>query len=290
MVNPQSFCIFCDNSDLSKEHIMPQWLQAIAGASSDETNYVTRQYIEGFHGLPPRRAQYQKTRSGDFLTRKARVVCRQCNNGWMGRLEEKVKPVVSALVLGEHRVLCVEDQADLAAWICLKTIVMEFFQVKHSDRPLQIAIHEEDRKYLRIHRRPPDNWRIVLAHNRGVKWNSHYGHFRIPLVFGNVVLASGEVMHVPMAAAGRPNTQSTTFGLGSMVFYNISTSLKWLKTYSKGDEKAHGLFTIWPSNMELLVWPTSPALTDKAIDELAVSIEHKLRGIGALVPRSGFGT
>lgn len=44
-------------------------------------------------------------------------VCQECNNGWMGRLEESTKRVLAGLVEGRSKKLAPSDQVVLATWL-----------------------------------------------------------------------------------------------------------------------------------------------------------------------------
>jgi hypothetical protein len=55
----------------------------------------------------------------------SRAFCRDCNGGWMSRLEERVQPVLEPLALGKPVILSLEDQEVLSFW-ATKTGLVEF--------------------------------------------------------------------------------------------------------------------------------------------------------------------
>ena len=74
----QRKCIFCGNTDLSKEHIFAQWLLKELGIM-DNTVKMTH---AGFVGeISNRQHPFSKLVNG--------LVCKRCNNGWMSDLEGK---------------------------------------------------------------------------------------------------------------------------------------------------------------------------------------------------------
>jgi hypothetical protein len=84
----------------------------------------------------------------------------------MRYMEEAAKPVASALILGNHRVLSPLDQFQLAALFCLINCRVEF-----TDRTL-MAIPASDRDWLRTNFAPSPNWHIYGALLRSISWNS----------------------------------------------------------------------------------------------------------------------
>jgi len=70
-------CVFCENTDLSKEHIFAQWLLKELGIFD---NNVTMTHAT-FVGMPvsDRKHPFSKLVNG--------LVCKKCNNGWMSQLE-----------------------------------------------------------------------------------------------------------------------------------------------------------------------------------------------------------
>ncbi len=105
---------------------------------------------------------------------KPRVVCRDCNTGWMSLLDGATKPILRPLILGEKRHLTSEDQKILATWVCLKNMVAEFSDsktiatsaVEAPDRHLSGRLANEEWFYLKTDR--PSNWlKVVVAYVEG---------------------------------------------------------------------------------------------------------------------------
>ena len=57
----------------------------------------------------------------------ANMVCQECNNTWMSRLENRrVKPFLAPMLTNEHAVTLDETrQRDLARWAVIKVLLME---------------------------------------------------------------------------------------------------------------------------------------------------------------------
>jgi hypothetical protein len=64
-------------------------------------------------------------RVGSFAALKVPRVCAQCNNGWMARMEDRIRPVVSPLVRGESCSLDLSALRQIAAWTELKSLTLD---------------------------------------------------------------------------------------------------------------------------------------------------------------------
>ena len=132
MANP---CVFCgdDSARLTDEHVFADW--------------ITDFYAERVGKLPYGTVE-MGTSSGELrqfrtvpFQQVVKIVCAKCNNGWMGSLENRVKPYLSKMLVGQNSRLRANAQRDLARW-CVKTVmVMEHFNPKD---PLIPKAHYRD--------------------------------------------------------------------------------------------------------------------------------------------------
>ena len=77
-------CIFCQRSGhakITKEHVWPQWVAALMPAEKEVPNRFRSSELEDI-----------KTWTGGYGL-QVNDVCRNCNNGWMSRLEQEVQPL-----------------------------------------------------------------------------------------------------------------------------------------------------------------------------------------------------
>jgi hypothetical protein len=104
-------CLFCEGTPVSLEHVWPEWTAAVW---VDAPSY-THDY-----------------KSGDELIRSwpalgpdvtAKVVDKNCNDGWMSTLETRAKPLLVPMARGESVRLDEAEQKILALW-ALKTVLM----------------------------------------------------------------------------------------------------------------------------------------------------------------------
>lgn len=114
-------CIFCGTPDLTEEHIFPRWLAGILTpdvVGSDITSERTRHSTDGIETM--------RWPAADVASYAIRVVCAECNNGWMSDIEARAKAVLRPMVAGEQTILSPVAQLDLAAWTALKGYIVEY--------------------------------------------------------------------------------------------------------------------------------------------------------------------
>ena len=108
-------CLFCSSTQMSREHLWPAWL---ASLFPEERR---RHLISAGVGLDAT----DKTWIAKPFTSEAKVVCRTCNSGWMSKLEEDTKPILSPFIpdaAGSRR-LTRYDQLVIANWTMLRLMV-----------------------------------------------------------------------------------------------------------------------------------------------------------------------
>ena len=101
-------CIFCGSDrERAKEHIWPRWLQKKIGGS-------TKGQFKGIHlrmGVPisERRSSGEKLVLGN--------VCKECNNGWMERLESDFQPILDTILSKPKRlILKGKELSNISKW------------------------------------------------------------------------------------------------------------------------------------------------------------------------------
>jgi hypothetical protein len=101
-------CIFCGGGPVSQEHVWSQWLLDLVPAGNLLAN-------RGDRAWPAKTIE---------LTVGA--VCQdRCNGGWMSRLENACKDIITPMVNGEAVTLDREQRARLSAWAVKTAMVAE---------------------------------------------------------------------------------------------------------------------------------------------------------------------
>jgi len=106
-------CMFCKSQALTNEDAWPVWLTKAIPGVGPGTNYATR----GDDDLKPWKSQKPQ--------QKVKYVCGECNNGWMSRLENQVKPIVTDIFNLLYIQLDSTSQMTLAAWSVKTAMVLE---------------------------------------------------------------------------------------------------------------------------------------------------------------------
>jgi hypothetical protein len=146
----------------------------------------------------------------------------------MGKLQERAKPILTPLLLGEQPTLAASDQRLIAAWITMVTMVYEF-----SD-PATVAISQAERTTFMNTGEPPANWWIAIGNLK----NTHR-----QIAHTGAVMFSGKR---PNPLSEKLNTQVTTGAIGRLIFQAFSsgfTTIDLTGTTTFG----LGLTRIWPT-------------------------------------------
>jgi hypothetical protein len=146
-------CLFCSGAANSVEDAWPLW--------------ITNQ----FRGKRP--SAVQAERGGVTLPSwntyqpemKIRCVCRQCNNGWMSVLEERVQPFLQPLLIGQPRVLDADAQTAIATWAVKTAMVLEGM-----DAPPKKGYSQLQRERLRLRAALPWRTSVWLAASADHGW------------------------------------------------------------------------------------------------------------------------
>lgn len=102
-------CLFCPNPVDSAEHIWSDWI------------------LNDLKQAPSIRVAIGKKEPVWLADPNVTIecVCRNCNNGWMSRLEEANKLAIRAMINNESCGLTKSDQERLSRWAVLKAMVLE---------------------------------------------------------------------------------------------------------------------------------------------------------------------
>jgi hypothetical protein len=107
-------CMFCQEQVSSREDIWPQWLTKRFPLSDASRMEAER----GGHKLGT-----WQTKTPQLLP--AKCVCGNCNNGWMSKLENEMKPIVDSILDEQFRALDVSSQAVIAVWAIKTAMALE---------------------------------------------------------------------------------------------------------------------------------------------------------------------
>ena len=133
-------CIFCGaNGKMSREHVFPSWLEELFPDLS-EVDYLRR--------LVTFSTDEHHQRPGPAFDVVVRDVCRDCNHGWMERLEAAARPILTPMLLDEPRVMTAVEQHIVGTWATKTMLTMQGANIGGervvSPGPVPMVLREAD--------------------------------------------------------------------------------------------------------------------------------------------------
>jgi hypothetical protein len=131
-------CLFCTNpiTERAREHVIPHWLIDYLGVSDEDLVQAIAQNKDGT--LPKQRTHMAQ----GFVESR---VCKECNNGWLGSLENQVRPFLMDLMTGQRtlQALSAEERLLLGRWTAKTAFVLS------KAAPLDAVVPEEHPRTLK---------------------------------------------------------------------------------------------------------------------------------------------
>lgn len=253
MTKPPRKCIFCGQHGLTREHMWANWMRAYIPRVL--TEYRTRSILM----FPDRSEVSIKRRTGDPHSQRIRCVCKNCNNGWMSKIQESTKPYLVPMLKGERDSFYKNGQTALAAWVGMFVMVAEY-----ADRD-KVSISARERRRLLQRKRPPAHWRIWIGKYERSTGVERWFHHVIPI-------AKDGVQIVTNGSIPRSNTQTSTILLGDhLVIHAMSSSVApgIIKRWRHAPDIASKMRQIWPIQDRYVCWPPDGILDEMDIQNLA---------------------
>lgn len=227
-------CIFCGGERMSKQHVLPNWLGEYFPKKQNDVKVQRLVYIEKQQESMKVQPVIRK-KQGHLGTLKIRNVCQNCNNGWMSKLEESVKPIVENLIKGQVVGLSKKDQDALTRWVILVNIMIEYTDEK------TMAIPSEDRKIL-MEGGIPNGWVVWIGYCNSDNWNFRYKHNGAAVMTESDYKAGNKIPK-------KCNIQFTTIGIGCLYIHAIKSCLDYIPMISHSEEI--GLLQIHPYQKDI---------------------------------------
>ncbi len=267
-------CIFCNEyGQMTKEHIWPDWLGNMflkTGKEKHTFGSITEQQFK-------RLSDDTFERSGHLTSLKLRVVCADCNNTWMSRVEAKVKPLLLDLIGTRSINLDATRQELLARWIAMKVITGE-----HGERKQDIHVTPTaDRLRLRSNAEIPPYFSIYL----GWQTTEHNSAW----VRQSWTMAFSSEGPSPKLEGRSKNCQTVSILFGPLMVFVLTVRLDDFR--AEEFFRFGSLAQIWPRKNETIAWPPMRPLTRAEMSKVAwISDELKrgpnIRHIGELPPNA----
>jgi hypothetical protein len=257
---------------MSGEHLWSDWMA--------KSNLLPRggEYIEfksTFKGRHKDAANiFKRTRQGTANTKKIKVVCHDCNNGWMSSLETDARPHLTQLITGDHIVLTDTVRMKIAEWVVMKVLVAE-----HSfyfDHPADPIFDQKARAEFRESRTIPAHFRIWIALQNGTKWVTGFHRYATGL-------GLTATLPPPPLRARTKNVQTVTWGIGKLLIYLNAVTDPAVHDRLEL-KRMEPLLGLWPLTSADVVWPPRFFVKDAYIDKLSMALEEFVISGNVILP------
>jgi len=232
--NPQRRCIFCGGLPISKEHVWAKWMRPYLPTGQGMQIIHEGNFIDGSQHLRPG----PLNRKGDFRSQTLRVVCRPCNHGWMGSIQERTKPALLPLLTFDSEVIASEEQKIIATWATMFTMVYAVTAPEYTTQ------NDTERRAFMANKEPPRRW---------VYWCAPFDGFSSPAIrFGMVSSKNIGPMSGNDSSDDIPGAHVTFCGAGGICFAIFGTNLQdgfqpFLQLVTIAVTQA-GFVPLWPGN------------------------------------------
>lgn len=136
-----NYCIFCGptSSPITREHLWPKWISRLILRAKKDSGFEHKGYQTVLSGKANR--SWNMRGFDDTI----RCVCKQCNSGWMGKLEDRAKPILTKLIpFSLPHTLSMDAQGVIATWCMLRALILEQY---HPSQKGRFYTHEEHRLF-----------------------------------------------------------------------------------------------------------------------------------------------
>jgi hypothetical protein len=197
-------------------------------------------------------------RQGSVTTKKIRVVCKNCNNGWMSRLEESAKMIMRPVLEGHSYTLAKTEIQTLACWVAVKTIVGE-----HAEGQMALT-PAADRFLLHESHRIPEYFRIFVGTHISDTKAAYVRH-------STTVSRTMDGPNPPLPPGVRRNIQTVTFLVGPLLFHTIAARVADFSI----DEVfvLRSLAKLWPVPSEDVDLSLLPVIDDHGLSGIAGQLD-----------------
>ena len=216
-------CIFCPNEANSNEDLFPNWVLARVN-----TRYQLRRQVGE---QPPTFTDSQQVR--------VPCVCKTCNNGWMSRLEMKVKRYLGPMIDDMAIPLDKDYQKGLAEWAMKTAMVIDSVDV--NDR----YYIQSERYAFKANRTLAQVTNVVVGRFTGHSLDANANTFTI-LGPDDIRVASGHIFSVMVG--------HVVMQVKSVRIARHARNMR-IKMESNPGPWAASLLQVWPNENKRVDWP-----------------------------------
>jgi hypothetical protein len=232
---PGRACIFCGSrKKIEHEHVWPDWLVGIM-EEKEARHVFTQQDATGAMSV-------MRAHTAPAWSTTARVVCKQCNGGWMSRLEDTASVLLKPMILDRRRTLERFVVPFLAMW-ALKTAM---------------TLDQATEGGVRI---PPEHPRLLFDERWPLRTSTVFiGRYEPDDPLAAYYLKPNG--HLELRLDSDPSTvhEAEAYGVtmlvGHLVFHLFASTLAEGRTEIMPPRPLpDGLIRIWPAAFTSVAWP-----------------------------------
>lgn len=243
-------CLWCKNTNLTREHLLPGWMRRIVDPQVHERTVTSWQ--------PGFTERSILVKQGTPFTIRPRIVCQDCNGGWMSRLEERCKPFLEPMIRGSRHELDRHDCRTIASWAAKTAYVAESLHQPFSPREAREDFRADPLT-------PPIHLKVWLSQWAGGGGADIWTH---PWYWSSDGSRQGNRL---------PNSHLTMLAVGHLVVIAAASPDPDFHAYGpRGMMRSH-LVDAWPTESGSVRWPPPAPLDGTQMLELRRSFK---RGLG----------
>jgi hypothetical protein len=244
-------CVFCRREGVTLEHVYAEWLAEVVPGEGEFV--VEREPL-----LPAEDDDRQTWSHPKLFTLTVRATCHDCNSGWMNRLEERVKPLLTPPIQGQRQTLHNGiQQLSVAAWAFKTALMLDCAQKKGLRH-----VPPQHYRYLYHFRHPPPNvhvWLLAYGIHEGDDWHAAWikrTRLTLHTEFGDLKGYS--------FAFSIGHLVCQVFGVLSAQEFNVNR-----QTFRPDGSEVDFLRKVWPLGVEPVQWPPRSGFNDAGLDFLS---------------------
>jgi hypothetical protein len=235
-------CVFCGGPANSREHLLPCWLRRLLPSGDEAVHF---RQIGGGKRHEWNRKPFQE---------KSRIVCHDCNTGWMNDMEHDTAPILKPPITNQVCQFDRDEQHAVATWAVKTCLVLGTSQAGSAIAPGAHFAH------VKAGHPPPNVWVWIGSHYRGRSDPINSVFMQRPLTLEPVddkLEQTGDFGYVCFLAIG---------GLALVVVGSRYRNRAEVTTGSGPLNQA--LIEVWPSVIDVILWPPYLMLDQQLIDAL----------------------
>jgi hypothetical protein len=255
-------CVFCrrvgPGVKISRQHPLPEWLTTpLAPLARGRDFQIVSARLNTFTG-----STVTKIKATVPSPSQAPIKgpCRECNHGWMGDLENLVRPVIQDILTGGAPLITPELQQALAAWVAAIALMVDIYE------PSQSACSSDQYHWMYLHHTPPPDWYVWIAAYGGPP-TVEVQHRGIPISLEEPAYREEHVVNTANA---------TSIIAGRVVFHVFGTQVSFRLPDMPTSVRDH-VRSIWPPQ-PAFTWPPGQQLLRTEFTTLHNAIVAELVG------------